>query len=148
MPSHLKIFFWLVTAVAAYWVLSTLRFLVFPPHAFAEMLARLPAAARQMLVRTQWQLTFIPIALRAALFVILAWLAAFKRHNWARLGVLVLFLITQIVPLVLALRLGRVGPYLRIAYLNPVDDLSMLILAAAIIFSFTGNARAAFAAAE
>jgi hypothetical protein len=148
MPSHLRLFFWLIAAVAAYWVLSTLWYLEFPPPAMTEMLAKLPPAAREMLEKNQWQLELVPISLRALLFVGLAWLAAFKRHNWARLGVLVLFLITQIVPLILAFRYGRVGPYLRSAYLNPVDDLSMLMLALAVILSFTGNARASFAAAE
>jgi hypothetical protein len=133
--------------VAAYWVLSTIWFLEYPPAAMTAMLARLPPATRQMIEQNSWKLELVPITARALLFVVLAWLAAFRRQNWARLGVLVFFLITQLVPLGLAVASGRVGLYLQI-YRNPATDVTIVMLAAAIIFSFTGNARAAFASPE
>lgn len=145
MPSHLRIFFWLTLAVAAYWVLSTIWFLEFPPGAVKALLANLPPATRRMIEQNEWRLELVPIAARAALFGGLAWVAAFKRQNWARLGVLVLFLIMHLVPLAFSVASGRAGAYLRSTYLDPATDLAMLILAAAIFFSFTGNARAAFA---
>lgn len=148
MPSHLRIYFWLVAAVAAYWALATIWFLEFPPAAIATLLAKLPPVTRLMIEQNQWKLALIPIAARILIFVGLAWLAAFKRQNWARLGVLVFFLVLQLAPLGFSAAAGRLGSYLRSAYSDPLGDLSMLILALAIVFSFTGNARAAFASSD
>lgn len=148
MPSHLRIFFWLIVAIAAYWVVTAVWFLEFPPAAVKAVMARLPEAARQMIAQNDWKLVLIPALSWAVLFSGLAWLAACKRQNWARVGVLVLFLIRVLVPLAMAAAAGRVIFYLQLTYRNPAADAETLILALAILFSFTGNARAAFAASE
>ena len=145
MPRNLRIFFWLIAAVAAYWVLAVVWFIVFPPPVVTAALARIPAAARATIEYRAWSISFLSTAIRAVIFLSLAWLAAFRRKNWARWGVALLFVLMQVVPLILALRFGRVGPFVESEYLNWQADLVFAVFVVAIFLSFTGDAREAYA---
>jgi hypothetical protein len=144
---RLRIFFWLIAAIAAYWVLAVVWFIVFPPAAVTAALAKLPAAIRGTIEYRAWSISFISTAIRAVIFLGLAWLAAFRRKNWARWGVALLFVVMQVVPLILAVRFGRVGPFVESEYLNWQSDLVFALFVVAIFLSFTGDAREAFAPA-
>jgi|GEM_PF-4744564 len=143
MPSHLKVFFWLVAAVAAYWVASMLWVMEFPPAEMTTALAKIPAPMRAALARNAWMITLISTIIRVAVFVGLAWLAAFRRQNWARWSLLVIFILSHAAPLVLAIKFGRMPEFLS-RYYDWQADLIALVLAVALAFAFTGNARAAF----
>jgi hypothetical protein len=143
MPSHLKIFFWLVAAVAAYWVGSMLWVMQFPPAEMVAALAKIPEPMRAAVARNAWQITLISTVIRVVVFVGLAWFAAFRRQNWARWSLLVIFILSHAAPLVLAIKFGRLPEFLS-RYHDWQADLIALVLAAALAFAFTGNARAAF----
>jgi hypothetical protein len=143
MPSHLKIFFWLVAAVAAYWVASMLWVMEFPPAEMVAALAKIPVGMRAAVARNAWQITLISTVIRVAVFVGLAWFAAFRRQNWARWSLLVIFILSHAAPLALAMKFGRMPEFLS-RYQDWQADLIALVLAAALAFAFTGNAREAF----
>src|ERR1700758_881369 len=106
MPSHLKIFFWLVVSVAAWWVGSVLLGMGFPPGEMTAALAKIPAAMRAAVARNAWQITLVSPAIRVVVFVGLAWAAAFRRQNWARWTLLVIFILSHAAPFAIAMRLG------------------------------------------
>ena len=143
MPSHLKVFFWLVAAVAAYWVASMLWVMEFPPAEMTTALARIPAPMRAAVARNAWQITLISTLIRVVVFVGLAWFAAFRRQNWARWSLLVVFILSHGAPLVLATKFGRLPEFIS-RYFDWQADLIALVLAVALAFAFTGNAREAF----
>ena len=145
MPSRLKMFFWLIAAIAAYWVIAVVWFIAFPPQAVTQALAKLPPTIRTTIEYRAWSISFISTAIRAVIFLSLAWLAAFRRKDWARWAVAVLFVLMQVVPLILAVRFGRVGPFVESEYLNWQADAVFALFVVAIILSFTGDAREAFA---
>jgi hypothetical protein len=149
MPSHVKIFAALGFLAVAYSVLSTAWFLAFPSAHYLAMLARLPAGLaveeRHMDLLSQGGIT----AFFAIVNAMLIWLAAFRRSNLARWSYAILFVSRQSLPLFLLLR----GPeYTALVLRDYLDDLSnvrfyiaVVPVIAAIVFSFTGNARAWFA---
>jgi hypothetical protein len=143
MPSHLKIFFWLVAAVAAWWVGSMLWVMEFPPAAMMAALAKVPAAMRADVARNAWQITLVSTVIRVAVFVGLAWLAAFRRQNWARWLLLALFILSHSVPFAIAVRLGRMAEFLS-RYHDWQGDIIAVVIAVALGFAFTGNARKEF----
>lgn len=143
MPTHLRIFFWLIAAVSAYWVLSMLWVMEFPPAEISSMLARLPAAVRAQIQERAWHITLVSTIIRVLIFFGLAWFAAFRRQNWARWTLLVIFIATHAVPFGAAVYLNRV-PQFMIRYHDLQADLAALVIAIALAFAFTGNAREAF----
>jgi hypothetical protein len=143
MPSHLKIFFWLVVAVAAYWVGSMLWVMQFPPAEMTAALAKVPAAMRADVARNAWEITLVSTAIRVAVFVGLAWFAAFRRRNWARWLLLALFVLSHAVPLAIAMRLGRMAEFLT-RYHDWQADIVAVVIAIALAFAFTGNANKEF----
>lgn len=144
MPSHLRIFFWLVAAIALYWVLSMLWVMQFPPAAMTAALAKIPPALRGAIKENAWRITLITTLIRVVLFVGLAWLAAFRRQNWARMALAAVVVFMHAAPFALALRLGRTQEFLM-RYADLQADIVTLLLVLALVFAFTGNARDAFA---
>lgn len=144
MPSHLRIFFWLVVAIALYWVASMVWVMEFPPAAMTSALAKIPPAIRDQIKENAWRITLVSTAIRVAIFVGLAWLAAFRRQNWARWLLLAVVIFMHAAPLALALRLGRVQEFL-LRYADLQADIVAALLILALVFAFTGDARGAFA---
>jgi hypothetical protein len=143
MPSHLKIFFWLVVTVAAWWVGSMLWVMQFPPAEMVAALAKIPPGMRAAVARNAWQITLVSTAIRVVVFVGLAWLAAFRRQNWARWALLVIFILSHAVPFAIAMRLDRMQEFIS-RYHDWQGDVIALVIAAALAFAFTGNAREGF----
>jgi hypothetical protein len=144
MPSHLRIFFWLVAAIALYWVLSMLWVMQFPPATMTAALAKIPASMRDEIRQNAWRITLISTLIRVAIFVGLAWLAAFRRQNWARFLLLAIVIFMHLGPFIIAERLGRVQEFLM-RYSDLQADIVTALLVLALVFAFTGNARDAFA---
>jgi hypothetical protein len=147
MPSHLKLFFWLIAAVAAWWVGSMLWVMEFPPAEMTAALAKIPPDARAVVARNAWIITLISTVIRVAVFVGLAWLAAFRCQNWARWTLLVIFVLSHAVPLAMAERLGRMQEFVT-RYHDWQADVIALVIAVALAFAFTGNGRDAFRSAN
>src|SRR5262249_39724118 len=92
VPSNVRVFFWL-TVLAAAWVCGTNTwFLIFPTAAQTAMLARLPAELHEGTHRAEISRLGI-IVTESAILLTLAWLAAFRRQNWARWLFVILFLV-------------------------------------------------------
>jgi hypothetical protein len=142
MPSHVRIFFWIIVLVVAYWALSAACFLAFPPASFVARLAKLSPVVRQI-VRAG---SLMPVAARCLAFLLLAWLAAFRDQNWARWGIVFLFVWITAVPAGFALATHGFSLYLRDSLLDPGFLIETALLAVAIGFIFTGNARRRFRA--
>lgn len=143
MPSHLRIFFWLIAAVAAYWVVSVAWVMVFPPAEMIAALARVPAALRDQIRENAWRITIVSTAIRVVVFVGLAWLAAFGRHNWARWALVVIFILSHLAPFLGAIYFHRLPEFLA-RYHDLQADIIAALIALALVFAFTGNAKDAF----
>ena len=143
MPSHLRLFFWLIAAVAAYWVVSMVWVMEFPPAELTAALARIPAAMRAQIEQNAWRITLISTAVRVAVFVGLAWFAAFRRQNWARWALVAVFVLSHAVPFAASIHFGRVQEFL-VRYADFQADIIAALIALALVFAFTGNAREAF----
>ncbi|HUO03374.1 MAG TPA: hypothetical protein VMU31_11380 [Rhizomicrobium sp.] len=143
MPSHLRIFFWLIAAIAAYWVVSVAWVMMFPPAEMVAALARVSAALREQIRENAWRITIVSTAIRVVVFVGLAWLAAFRRQNWARWALLAVFVLSNAAPYAAAVYFGRVPEFL-LRYRDLQADIIAALIALALVFAFTGNARGAF----
>ena len=86
MPSHVRFFFWLGIFAVLYSVLTTARFLAFPAQETIAAMARLPPAFRAVTQHVILRNTIFVTTLWAAVPLVLLWLAAFRRQNWARWG--------------------------------------------------------------
>lgn len=147
MPTHLRLFFWLVVAVAAYWVISMLWVMQFPPEAMTAALARLPQAVREQVRQDAWWITLTSTVIRVVVFVGLAWLAAFLRQNWARWAILAILVFMHAAPFAASIYYGRTEEFL-VRYADLQADIVTALLVLALVFAFTGDARGAFARAN
>jgi hypothetical protein len=145
MPSHVRIFFWLGVCAVLYSVLSTAWFLTFPTQETIAVMARLPPAFRALTQHVIVRNTIFVTAFWAIIPLVLLWLAAFRRQNWARWGYVALFAFHKIVPWVVALAYFRRVPH---AWDFPLHDwsepaalVSNALILVTIAFAFTGNAR-------
>ena len=102
---------------------------------------------RAVVARNAWQITLVSTAIRVVVFVGLAWAAAFRRQNWARWSLLVVFILSHAAPLILAMKFGRMAEFLS-RYHDWQADLIALVLALALAFAFTGNARSRISVQE
>ena len=143
MPSHLRIFFWLIAAIAAYWVISVAWVMMFPPAEMIAALARVPAALRDQIRENAWRITIVSTVIRVMVFVGLAGIAAFGRKNWARWALLVIFVLSHLAPFLAAVYFGKVPEFL-LRYHDLQADIIAGLIALALVFAFTGNARGAF----
>jgi hypothetical protein len=84
MPSNVKIFWWLSVAVVAYWAVMTAWHAMFPSAHELAVLAKMPAELRDKVRRTDTSIPILTTAFWSAVTLGLAWLAAFRRQNWAR----------------------------------------------------------------
>lgn len=148
MPQLVKIFFWTIVALVVWWIAQTLFKLVFPPPPIAVALARMSPATRETMRFADIVTNLFATLVRSMAYLGLAWLAAFRRRNWARWAIVLLFLAGEAALLtILAMPRGLArgfGLYLRILS-NPVIATSSLLLIAAIVLLFTPPARAWFA---
>jgi magnesium-transporting ATPase (P-type) len=143
MPSHVRIFWWLVVAVIAYEFGSAVWYLLFPtPHHLA-ILARLPPEFREPERRAEFQALIISFFVKSAI-LLLAWFAAFRRKNWARFAFAFVVLLITLIPLAIAIMYHESdwfqgyphGSWSDIRY-----HLGTMLIVTAIIVIFTGNAR-------
>src|ERR1700678_4007448 len=70
MPSHVRLFFWIIVALVAYWILSAVwRLASYRGHPINNAIIFVTIAS---------------VTIQCLIYLIPAWLAAFRRQNWAR----------------------------------------------------------------
>ena len=137
MPSHVRIFFGIIVVVAAYWILSAvLRLVSYQGHQINDVVIYVVVGSS---------------ILMSLMYLIPAWLAAFRRKNWARWVFVAIVVSMQVLSLWQAAylylygsteRFREVGQILLRGYFtNPRSIAVAALLFAAIVFVFTGNAR-------
>ena len=148
MPSHVKIFWWLSIVIVIWWVFWTARFLLFPTAHYLAVLAKLPLEFREAARRSDIQTGIISTLVWGGVTLGLAWLAAFRRLNWARWAFGIVFLIREAIPFLVFAAYHQLGHYMtELAHENWTDPVGYLIPAVtltAIAFVFSGNARGWF----
>lgn len=131
MPSHVRAFFWIVVALIIYWILSMIWHLV-------ELESRHITGAYPVVI--------MGTAISCLVYLVPAWLAAFRRQNWARwtfAGIVVGIQILALLPLLYLtgpFRQAALGAY-RHTMMRPRSIAVDAVLVVAIVFVFTGNAR-------
>ncbi len=162
MPSNVKVFWWLSVAVVAYWTVMTAWHAVFPSAHELATLAKLPVELREETRRADIRFPAIATSFWVAVTLGLAWLAAFRRRNWARWAYALAFLIRAfLLDYIVAAYLYLVPGYgYRHAFLeqawnstvstwsDPRSYLTPALTVVAIAAAFTGNAKAWFTARE
>jgi hypothetical protein len=129
MPSHVRIFFWTVFAVQTYLIISGVwRLESYPTH----NVNNLPISVFVFLAAILVFGWLIPS--------ILAWLAAFRRQNWARCAFAALVVCGLILQFILVIT-ESIRHYPPSALYGLREAAIDALLVAAIISSFTGNAR-------
>jgi hypothetical protein len=156
MPSHVKIFWWLTVIVVTYVVLSHAWYLAFPPAHVLAVWAKVPARFRDLMhfVNIEY---FVIAVVANGVWLALAWLAAYRRKNWARWMITIWFLLGLASPLVIYAWYVLVGNHELVQHYwrfeidaeakeweNPRSYVVPLVTIAALVFAFTGNARAWF----
>jgi len=135
MPSHIRLFFWFTVAVVAIWTIRAALFWI-PAAPY------LSGLSRGYVYTAIEETIFGTLPLCVATFA-LAWMAAFHHYNWARWAFVGLFLFREVVlfgNVKLHLLISSYE-YLRRHLTNPGQFLVTVLLLAASIFVFTGNAR-------
>jgi hypothetical protein len=148
MPSHVRIFFWLVIAFVMIGMLPSLVPFTYPHPNIAASITTgnisVTHATDQMRAIAVFATVFW-----SGLILLLAFFAAFRRANWARWGIVLIFLIQQIVPLGTMAYFHHFGQYVRMHSASwPTAIAIPALLLLAIIFAFTGNARDWFSTAQ
>lgn len=157
MPSNVKLFWWLSVAVAVYWAFTTAWHAASPSAHELAVLAKMPAELRDKVRRTDTSTPILTTAFWGAVTLGLAWLAAFRRQNWARWAyafafVLREFLLRWIVVAYVYLAPSTGAPYRRAlwedawnstfsASSDPRHYIVPALTIAAIAAVFMGNAK-------
>ena len=136
MPSRVRIFWWLSVAIAAYWIVSAAWYLAFPSAHYLATLARLQPELRESVRRFDLQNTIFWTSFDSVVIVGLAWLAAFRRRNWARWAFVVVFLFRESIPFLLAAYYRRPELAHR-DWTNPLGYVVPALSIAAIVFVFS-----------
>ena len=102
MPSNVRIFFWLSALAIACWIGSTVWFSIIPSLSYAathaKTLSTMRPEARELIVEAERYAAFFALAVTlsfCALTFLFAWLAAFRRQNWARWTFMILFVVSE-----------------------------------------------------
>jgi len=151
MPSHVRFFWWLSVAVVAYAVASAAWHLTFPDSRHLAAMARLPEGFRNKVRVANILTAIVPGVIWNGATLGSAWLAAFRRRNWARWVFAAIFVLRQLISLlvfaVVPVAVFHIVPVIIVHDLEaaPLSFApSVLLFAAsiaAIVLVFTGNAR-------
>lgn len=133
MPSSIKVFFGLCVALAAVWGLQQyLLFDAFPNEGYS-----LAERMRAMRLQLAWAMV------ESAVVLSLAWMAAFKRLNWARWSLVGLLIAGEFLPMVGYATRGDLIAYLDHVFLrfaaNPIWYVALAIKIGAIVLVLRAN---------
>jgi hypothetical protein len=143
MPSHVRLFFVLAAAVVGYWIFQQawFWFLIAPAVVFRGMLTNPDVRA----IMEQNVVTLLLVTLPTIVAIGgLAWMAAFRRRHWARSVFVILVIVRE---LGIAIYQGgsyAVRYYVEVHWAQPSAYVPTILLLAASILIFTGNAHSWF----
>lgn len=159
LPSHVRVFWWISVAIVVYWTFSIAWFwlVTLPSDHYLALLQRLPPALREPLYRAAVIRSVVPAAFWSVFILGMAWLATFRRQNWARWIYALLFLFRELLPPLFSLAYM----YLDLApsaaarhiiledfwkstvseWSNPRSYVTPVLAIAAIVAVFTGDAK-------
>jgi hypothetical protein len=93
MPRNVRLFWWISLAVVIYWLLTTCWFFVFPNASYLMMLAKLPPEMRHSTYHVDATARIASTVIWCGVTICLAWLAAYRRLNWARWAFAIVFIV-------------------------------------------------------
>ena len=129
MPLSVKIFFGLCVALAGMWLFKDYMLLAIAPAPLA----------------TAVKYHFLLTGMSCAIALSLAWMAAFRRQNWARWTLTGLIVAARLVPLLIEAVAGRLIAYVRdaVAYppTNPLWYAVLMLEIAAVVLVLSPNAE-------
>ena len=144
MPSHVRIFFGLAVAVVAYWLLSETLFWVRIGLPTYLMGATSDPAIGAIMARNVQNVFLITLPY-CAVTLGLAWAAAFRRQHWARVAFVAFAVLWEAAGAIEGGRSYALTYWLQARLANPIRLVPVLLMLAAAVFVFTGNARGWFA---
>lgn len=152
MPIGVRIFFWLCVALIAWWLFVALRFLAFPSEEYLAMIARIRAVTGFDARREDMIAVGGKTLIWSSLVLVLAWLAAYRRINWARWAVALVFAYGYVMSFAVAIYFGTLSRYLHdyfhAHWSTPESYVVFAIQAAAIVCVFLPEARGWFKTAD
>lgn len=147
MPPSVKIFFRMCVLLAAWWVFILVKFIAFPSADYLAMIAKLHAYVPDIRQR-DIALTAGRTFLWSSILLLLAWLIAYRRRNWARWTLVSVFVFVEIVPIIALHQdaatagLGTFWrTYIHYYWSAPSAYALLAYKAALIVLVFSGNAR-------
>jgi hypothetical protein len=143
MPSHVRIFFWLSVAVVAYWLLVQGWYWGRIAPAVVQLGMLNDSAIRAIMGRNVVTTIFVTIPMCVSTLEF-AWMAAFRHQNWARFAFGALVVFREIASAIYGGGRFAVEYYLQVHWSQPAAYVPTILLLAASIFIFTGNARTWF----
>ncbi len=144
MPSHVRIFWWLTVSVTFLTTFSLAWSYTFPPAHYLATLAKLPPDMRKDVHRFNIEFAMVVTGVVNGTALILAWVASFRRQNWARWAFTIGYVFIFTEPLVYDAVHHRFDWSSEFPLANWLDIAHYWVMAlwvAAIVFVFTGNAR-------
>jgi hypothetical protein len=154
MPITVKAFSVLCVVLIATWVYSLAGNIAFPSAHYVSMLAKLPPEMRGEARHFDSMSMGISTVAWCVMVLLLGWLAAFRRQNWARWVLLAVFVLAVLVPFVgmgvFNLEhsdIARISPYRQFAwhelasYARPNSVLVLGIKILMLLLVFSPNAR-------
>ncbi len=150
MPLSVKIFFRMCVLLAVWWVFILVKFIAFPSADYLAMIAKLHAYFPDIRQR-DIVLTAGRTLLWSSVLLLLAWLAAYRRRNWARWTLVGVFVFVEMVPIVALYQdsaIAGLGAFWRTYvhyYWSAPSAYALLAYKVALIaLVFSGNARSWF----
>lgn len=149
MPLNVRLFWWISVVVVIYWLLATGWFFAFPSAHYLETLAKLPAEVRRGTQHVEAIARITSTIAWCGLTIVLAWLAAYRRLNWARWAFAVVFAVRGVASIVMGNIYDRQFHYLfergshEFWVVLPSYAVTLLTVIAAVL-AFSGNAKAWF----
>lgn len=145
MPSNVRAFWWLSVISVLLPAIIVVWHLIFPTAHYLSVLAQLPPDLREIARRADLMYAVVGKSVSCVLTLGLAWLASFRRSNWARWASAIWFVVPEAIPFVLAAAYHQFDRYIADLphenWANPGHYAFRILGIVAIVFVFSGNAR-------
>lgn len=151
MPLNVRLFILITLAMAGYFIVWNAWFVYHPSQReialTARLLASIPQQGREKVLKGIHQVALYRLGITIvwySVIVLVAFLAAFLRLNWARWTYVILFAIIEITPIAIDISYGifdrSVTQFFSTNWYNPLHYKFEFLYLAAIACAFYGNA--------
>jgi len=100
MPLVVKAFSALGALLVVIWIYHYVAFIAFPSEHYISMVAKLPTEIRDETRHYDVVTRGVSTLVWSVIVLLFGWLAAFRRRNWARWALLVIFVVAELIPFV------------------------------------------------